>query len=245
MPLSADYNSAAYPERIVLFGSEGGFSRPVLEGLLSEGVSIAAVVMPSRAKIRDAIGGFPVAVEQAARSSSLAGLAAAHDLPVLTASDLSDHRLTETLPELGADILLVACFPWKLPRTLWHEQRSTCWNLHPSLLPKYRGPAPLFWQLRYREHNTGVTLHEVSEHIDAGDIVAQASQDFPTNTSAAALDEWVAELGVDLFVKALDRYRRDCLVTSPQNEAAASYFPRPAQALEFLDLKRKRPQIVE
>ena len=245
MPLSADHNSAVFPERIVLFGSEGGFSRPVLERLLSEGVSVAAIVMPGRAKIRDADDGFPVAVEQAASSSGLVGLAAAHDLPVIAAGDLNDHRLTRKLPELGADILLVACFPWKLPRTLWHGQRSACWNLHPSLLPKYRGPAPLFWQLRYSERKTGVTLHEVSEHMDAGDIVAQASQAFPTNTSAAALDEWVAELGVDLFVKALDRYHRGCLVTSPQAEAAASYFPRPAQALELLDRERKRSQIVE
>ena len=234
MPSPAHHNRVVYPERIVLFGSEGGFSRPVLERLLSEGVSIAAVVMPGKkATMRDASNGFPVAVEQVVSSSSLAGLAAAHDLPVLAVSDLNDHRLTEELLKLGADILLVACFPWKLPRAIWHEQRSGCWNLHPSLLPRYRGPAPLFWQLHYRERNTGVTLHEVSEHLDAGDIVAQASRALPTNTSAAALDEWVAEVGVDLFVKALDHYRRGCLVTSPQNEAAASYFPRPSRMRSY------------
>jgi methionyl-tRNA formyltransferase len=227
--MQTDKNQAATPERVVLFGSEGGFSRPVLQRLLAAGVSIPAVVMPGFAALANTHQAFPIAatVAQPANRLGLAGLAAAHDVPVFRVRDINDPQLIRRIGELMADILLVACFPLKLPRSLWQLQPCPCWNLHPSLLPKYRGPAPVFWQLDNRERNTGITLHEVSERLDAGRIVAQKSLPIPGSKSTAALEEWVAECGVDLFLETLAQHRRGSLTAIPQDEAAASYFPYP------------------
>ena len=227
--MQTDKNQAATPERVVLFGSEGGFSRPVLQRLLAEGVSIAAVVMPGFAAQANTHQEFPVAaaVAQPVNRLGLAGLATAHDVPVFRVRDINDQCLVRSIGELTADILLVACFPLKLPKSLWQLQRCACWNLHPSLLPKYRGPAPVFWQLDNRECNTGITLHEVSERLDAGRIVAQKPLPIPGSKSTAELEEWVAECGVDLFLETLAHHRRGSLTAIPQDEAAASYFPYP------------------
>ena len=217
---------AAIPERIVLFGSEGGFSRPVLAQLLVHNVTVAAVVMPGMVMAR--VGdGFPVRVEQQDERSGLAGLAAEMQVPVVRIRDCHERRLLDELAALDIDVLLVACFPWKLPRPVRQLPRLACWNLHPSLLPAYRGPAPLFWQLRNGETNTGITLHEVAERLDAGNIVARLAQPLPATTNADDLDKWVAGAGVNLFIEALARRRSGYLQTIPQDESAASYYPDP------------------
>lgn len=225
----ADHKPPAFPERIILFGSEGGFSRPVLTRLLAHDVAVAAVVMPGVATTENADDRFHIAVQQAVNISSLAGLAASHDIPVLRTQNIHDKQLLIELSALAADVLLVACFPLKLPEMMWRKPRMACWNLHPSLLPKYRGPTPLFWQLRNKERHTGVSLHEVTDQLDAGNIVAQQARPLPASTSAAELDEWVAEIGVGLFLQAMEQFRRGCLTTLRQDEAIASYFPQPGE----------------
>jgi len=229
MDIQTDKNQVVTPERVVLFGSEGGFSRPVLKRLLAEGVSISAVVMPGFAARANTHQEFPVTVKQPINRFGLAGLAASHEVPVYRVLNINDLRLVRRLCELTADILLVACFPFKLPRTLWQLERFACWNLHPSLLPKYRGPAPVFWQLCNRESHTGVTLHEVSERLDAGRIVAQKSIPISISISASELEERLAECGVDLFLEALAHHRRGWLTAIPQDEVTASYFPHPVK----------------
>lgn len=229
MDMQTDKNQVVTPERVVLFGSEGGFSRPVLKRLLAAGVSISAVVMPGFATQANTHQEFPVAVEQPINKFGLAGLAASHEVPVYRVLNINDHRFFRRIYELTADILLVACFPFKLPKTLWQLERFTCWNLHPSLLPKYRGPAPVFWQLCNKESNTGVTLHEVSERLDAGSIVSQKPLPVSISISASELEEWVAECGVDLFMEALAHHRRGSLTARPQDEVTASYFSYPVK----------------
>jgi len=229
MDIQADKIQVATPERVVLFGSEGGFSRPVLKRLLAAGVSISAVVIPGFATQANTHQEFPVAVEQPINKFGLAGLAASHEVPVYRVLNINDHHFFRRIYELTADILLVACFPFKLPKTLWQLERFTCWNLHPSLLPKYRGPAPVFWQLCNKESNTGVTLHEVSERLDAGSIVSQKPLPVSISISASELEEWVAECGVGLFLEALAHHRQGCLTAMPQDEATASYFPNPGK----------------
>lgn len=226
-------HAPANPERVALFGSEGGFSRPLLAGLLAQGVAVVAVVMPGVAAPE--IGGdIPVTVKQPLNLSGLAGLAAAHAIPVLRSRHPRDPRLIGELAALAIDVMLVACFPLILPETIWRMPRLACWNLHPSLLPAYRGPTPLYWQRRKKERHTGVTLHEVTQRIDAGGIVAQRALPLPAGTGDAELDAWVAGIGVDLFLQALHYQREGRLLVTQQDETAASYYPYP-------DKTRKHP----
>ena len=227
MAEQVDQTATTHPERIILFGSEGGFSRPVLARLLAQDVVVVAVVMPGVAAAEHVDDRFPIAVQQTVNMASLAELAAANNIPVLRIQNIHAQQLHKELTALAADVLLVACFPLKIPATIWQLPGLVCWNLHPSLLPKYRGPAPLFWQLQHKERDTGVSLHEVTEQLDAGNIVAQQARPLPASTSEAELDEWVADIGVALFLQAMQQYREDCLHPRVQDEADASYFPYP------------------
>lgn len=209
-------------ERIVLFASEGGFSRPVLRRLLGLRKQVVAVVLPGDSSQSS---NFPVAIEQYWPADSLAGLAVAHNLTVIRCQPHIDHAVIEQVIALNPDFLLVACFPYRLPATLWQSRHWHCWNLHPSILPKYRGPDPLFWQLRRHETDTGVTLHQLSGKLDAGDIIAQRAKALPAKVDATSLNEWVAGPGVELFLEALEQCRLSKLVTIPQDELSATYFP--------------------
>ena len=202
-------------ERVVLFGSEGGFSPAVLSRLLDRRLQVIAVVMPAVSSQNSV---FPVAIEQTWPRESLAGLAALHGLEVLRYPPRTETDLVEKLEELKPAYLLVACFPFKLPASLWKSSRWYCWNLHPSLLPKYRGPNPLFWQIQNHETETGITLHQVTGDLDAGDILGKRPKTLPVQKDAEILNEWVAKSGVELFVEALEKCRQGQLVRIPQVE---------------------------
>ena len=210
-------------ERVVLFGSEGGFSPAVLNRLLDKRLQVVAVVMPAVSRQHRF---FPVAIEQTWPVESLAGLAALHGLEVLRYPSCTETGFVEKLEQLKTAYLLVACFPCKLPASLWESSRWHCWNLHPSLLPKYRGPDPLFWQIQNHETETGITLHQVTGDLDAGDIIGQRPETLPVQKDAGLLNAWVAESGVELFVEALEKCRHGQLVKIPQDAKAATYYPK-------------------
>ena len=100
-----------------------------------------------------------------------------------------------------------------------------CWNLHPSMLPKYRGPSPLFWQITNAETDTGLTLHQVSAELDAGDIIVQKGVSLPSQLDPLTINDWVAVHGVEIFVRALGQYLMGNLNPKSQDEAQVSYYP--------------------
>jgi len=215
--------------RIILFGSEGGFSRPVLEQLLIHGLNVTAVVMIESPHENS---NFPASILQAAKPGGLEALANKNEVAVLKTQALNDGVFISQLIEKQADIFLVACFAKKIPARIWRNMNLPCWNLHPSLLPKYRGPSPLHWQIRNDESETGLTLHEVSSPVDSGDIVARKSLPLPANHDNNSLDAWVSEQGVQLFYETLVEYLQGKLKPEPQDETIASYFPLPAEIIE-------------
>ncbi len=216
-------------KRIVLFGSEGGFSRPVLEQLLVHGLNVTAVVMIEPPHENN---DFPVSIQQAAKPGGFEALAKNNGVDILKTQTLNDGVFIEQLIKKQADVLLVACFAKKIPARIWQNMNLPCWNLHPSLLPKYRGPSPLYWQMLNNEPETGLTLHEVSSHIDGGDIVARISLPLPANQDKNSLDAWVSAQGVKLFYETLVRYLQGKLKPEPQNETIASYFPLPPENIK-------------
>ncbi len=225
MDIQPDSITTVIPERIVLFGSEAGFSRPVLRHLLAGCVPVAAVVMHGYKTREVKQDTFPVCVRQPRNTATLSGLAAANEIPVLRFQNFNAKHLAHDIATLAFDILLTACFPHRITASLRQLARITCWNMHPSLLPRYRGPSPVFWQDRNGERQIGVTLHEITDRLDSGNIVAQKSFPLPTDTKSAGIEELVAKHGVDLFLEALHLHRQGRLITIRQDESLASYFP--------------------
>jgi methionyl-tRNA formyltransferase len=139
-------------------------------------------------------------------------------------------RVGEPPPELGdagADLYLVAGFPFRLPVEVLGRAHLGGLNLHPSLLPCYRGPAPLFWQLRAGEGETGVTLHRMSDRLDAGAVLAQSPVPLPDGAGGAELARTLGDAAADLFLDRLARLREATLEDRPQDESRATYQPWP------------------
>ncbi|MCP5157605.1 MAG: hypothetical protein H6983_25740, partial [Ectothiorhodospiraceae bacterium] len=127
-----------------------------------------------------------------------------------------------------ADILLVACFAHWIPPAVRAAGRLGCLNLHPSLLPAYRGRSPVFHQLRDGRSVGGVTLHHVVDRIDAGPVVARMALGIPAGIALADLERALARAGATLLARLLVAGRPGAGVA--QDEAAATDAPFPTAA---------------
>jgi methionyl-tRNA formyltransferase len=160
----------------------------------------------------------------------IVNLASAHGIPVVEVKVLSAPATLAALETYRPEVICVACFPRIFPRALLAIPPLGCLNLHPSLLPAYRGPAPLFWQFRQGESRTGVTVHFMDEGADTGDIALQSAVAFPDGISGAEADRICSQAGAALMVQAIDLLQRGACPRRSQPEAGSSYFTWPARA---------------
>ena len=101
------------------------------------------------------------------------------------------------------DLIIVSCYSKRLPAEIIAIPRLGCYNIHPSLLPAYRGPDPLFWQLKAGEKKLGVTIHRVTETFDSGDILNQKPLHLMNGVSLAQANEYFAKVATDLLLEVL------------------------------------------
>jgi len=172
---------------------------------------------------------------------TITSLARLHDIPVIRLSSL----WAQSMDEIGGyspDIIIVSCFARRLPNSILSIPGIGCFNLHPSLLPAYRGPMPLFWQFRAGAKEFGITLHRMSSQLDAGNIVAQTTVAMPDGVSGQRASVLLAEAGGELLVRTLSDFRRDEFIGCPQDERYASYqgFPSPSDYAVSVTWSAKR-----
>ncbi len=233
----------------LLFALDSPFSRPVLQTLLDAGHPPAALILPNpdrNAPLRPFphtsntahIHNSQLTIHNSPFSSpSLTQTAAAHHIPLLTLGNLRHPDALAALRAYQPDLLLTACFPRLLPREILAIPRLGSLNLHPSLLPAYRGPEPLFWQFYFGETRTGVTLHWMDAHADTGDLVFQAEVPFPNGISLSQAETLTAEAGGALIRRALSApeqlprtpqpFDNEQKRLSAQDAPTVSYQPRP------------------
>ncbi len=129
------------------------------------------------------------------------------DTPVLYAPASDPQALIDGLQQTATEFILVACWPYLIDSSIYQCASKAALNLHPSLLPDYRGPDPLRQQLSRRETKFGVTLHLLDDKFDQGDIVAQAGFEVAaTELDLARLQQECAVVGVELFIAAIDNF---------------------------------------
>ncbi|NIW86598.1 MAG: hypothetical protein GWN09_08400 [Gammaproteobacteria bacterium] len=212
----------------MLLGTAGDFSAVVLRALLESRAWVCAVALPG-APANEAATGLPAI--PVAGADALSALAAAAGIPRERVAGFADGHARERLARHRPDLIVTACFPYILPPWALALPAQGCLNVHPSLLPAYRGPAPLFWQMRSGERRTGVTLHWMTRAVDAGDILGQRSLPIGAGDAAQAINVRLARLGGELVREVLQTLDRgETPRAYPQDEAAASYFPWPDAA---------------
>jgi methionyl-tRNA formyltransferase len=232
--------------RIVYCGMFGALSRVPLAALLDAGFDVRAVVVPVAAGAADLAGGEGVRVlappsEWSARPVSFAALlrrtivdlAWERGLPVLEVGRWSGAALA-AIGQHAPDLIAVSCFPFVFPPPLLALPPLGVLNLHPALLPRGRGPDPLFWA--FREHRPalagqgGVTIHLMDTGLDSGPIVAQGRFDLSDGMRESELELRAAALGAELLVGAIRDHARGIARPMPQEAALATTYPLPAMA---------------
>jgi UDP-4-amino-4-deoxy-L-arabinose formyltransferase/UDP-glucuronic acid dehydrogenase (UDP-4-keto-hexauronic acid decarboxylating) len=157
---------------------------------------------------------------------SVADVAATHGVPVLTPASPNAPDVIARLAALRADVFLSVWYRRLLGESLLALPRVAALNLHGSLLPAYRGRAPLNWVLVNGETRTGVTLHHMTVEADAGDIVAQEPIDIRPDDTAATLYERMVKSGVDLLLRSYPAVLDGTAPRRPQDHTRATVVGR-------------------
>lgn len=218
-------SSSSYPSmRIILFSVlSSGAIRPLVERLTELSQQVLLLVTTSGTNKR-AISHYPEIVAGVQRG-----------LDVLVTTHL--QRLPELLNGLSPDLILVAGFPRKIPSPLLALPRLGCINWHPSLLPQYRGPEPLYWQIMNGETRTGVTFHRMDDHFDTGPVLAQRSVDIEPEIDMRSLLSTLLDLTYAMLPDVLQAVAAGVPGT-PQPVQEATYAPHVAETDYFLNWSR-------
>jgi methionyl-tRNA formyltransferase len=203
------------PLRIVFFGTPE-FAVPSLRELLAGADAVIGVVSQSD---KPAGRGQHVAAPPVKRAALAAGV------PVLQPDKLRSPDFAEVLRPLAPDLVVVAAYGKILPASLLQLPRYGCINVHASLLPKYRGAAPIQWAIVRGEESTGVTIMQMNERMDAGDILLQRATAIGADETYGELQTRLAHLGAEALRETLAQLHAGRLRRQPQREAEATLAP--------------------
>jgi methionyl-tRNA formyltransferase len=204
----------------VLFGMECAFTASFLESLLATRVANIVAIVLAR-------------TEPAARATKPSWPSQSKSLDNLTIIDLSRRsELTSRgllcgLAALDVDVIVVACFPWRLPSAVLALPSIASVNVHPSRLPDGRGPEPIFWAFRRDLDTTGVSLHAIDDGLDTGPIIDQRSVAIPSDATMITLDRSLAQIGADMVSDFLSvPLHAVTMRPQPANEGRPAPFPK-------------------
>ncbi len=139
-----------------------------------------------------------------------------HQLPLLQPEKLRDPHFLEDLQKYNADIFVVVAFRM-LPEAVWNMPPHGTFNLHASLLPRYRGAAPINWAIINGERETGVTTFLLNHQIDEGNLLLQETTPIGDHETAGSLHDRLANMGRDLVIRTLDALADNTITPRPQN----------------------------
>lgn len=202
----------------IVFMGTPGFARTALESLVAyeDGEVVAVYTQPDR----------PCGRGRACKPSEVKTFALEQGLPVYQPENFKDDATVAELKALGADILVVAAYGLILPERVLLTAPKGAVNIHASLLPKYRGAAPIQRSILNGDPITGVTIMQMDKGMDTGDIIMQRALGVDVNETAEDVHDQLAELGGTLIREALDDIRAGQILRIPQDDDIATYAPK-------------------
>src|SRR5438094_958217 len=200
--------------RLIFMGS-ADLSCVILRALVtSAGFEVIGVVtQPDKPKGR----------ELKLKQSPVKELAMSLGLPVLQPPRAREEGFIEQLRKFRPDLIVVAAYGQILPQTVLDLPQFGCLNVHTSLLPKYRGAAPIQWAILNDERETGVTIMKMDEGLDTGDVLTSQSTPITPADNAQTLQDRLAMIGAALLVKTVPDYVAGKIVPRKQPQTGASY----------------------
>ena len=198
--------------RVVFFGTPD-FARASLDAIMQSPHKVVGVVtVPDK----------PAGRGRKLKESAVKRYAREKNLPLLQPENLKDPDFLAGLKKWNADVFVVVAFRI-LPREVWNMPPLGTFNLHASLLPDYRGAAPIHWALINGEKKTGVTVFFIDDKVDTGAIIDQIPVDIEPGETAGSLHDKLMEKGAGLVVDTLDRLAEGKVTTIPQRHLTAPH----------------------
>jgi methionyl-tRNA formyltransferase len=197
--------------RIIFFASASiGF--PLLDALLASPLDevVCVVTQPDR----------PAGRKKKLTPCPVKAYAQEKNLPILSPEKVGDS--VEELRAFHADLFVVVAYGQYIPSSVLDLPLQRAINLHPSLLPMYRGSSPIQWALANGDTVTGSTILYVSHKMDAGDIILQREVPIGPDDNAVSMERHLSEVGAELLMEAVDQIRTGTVQARPQDDAAAS-----------------------
>lgn len=159
-------------------------------------------------------------------------------IPVLTPQDINARESVQAVRDLAPDLIVVVAYGQILNSCILEIPHLGCINVHASLLPRYRGAAPIQWAVARGEKTTGVTTMYMNEAMDAGDIIDQVVEPIRDEDTAGSLHDRLAQRGADLLIQTLDAVRLGKARRIPQAHSEATYAPKLKKSDGRLDWNR-------
>ena len=220
--------------RVVMMGT-GDFAVPTFRALCEGRHQVVALVTQPK---RSGPGRHRHA------ENSMQSLAESHGIPVLQPERIKQSESVAAVAAFEPDMLVVAAYGQILPKRLLAVPRLEGVNLHASLLPKYRGAAPVNWAIYHAETRTGVTVIEMLPQLDAGPILGTKEVEILPDETAGELEGRLAELGAPLAIETLDRLEAGTIERRPQDPDLVTQAPKLQKSDGLIDWSRSARELV-
>ncbi len=214
--------------RIIFFGSDDFAATNLEQVLASQHEVVACVTGPDKAQGR----GMKLT------PSPIKQIAIDRGIPCLQPASLKESAVVDELKAFNADIFVVVAYGRLLTQQILDIPTIFCINVHGSLLPKYRGAAPVNWAILNGDKETGVTVQKMALGLDAGDIIAQEKMAIDDEEDAAQLRARMAVVGAKLLVRILDVVAANIYTLTPQDAAQITYASKLTKEMGKIDWQK-------
>ena len=219
--------------RVVFMGTPD-FAVGTLEAIIEAGHEVALVVtQPDKPKGRGKV----------MQCSPVKECALAHNLPIFQPKKIRENENVEYVRSFNPDIIIVVAFGQILSKAILDMPKYGCVNVHASLLPKYRGSAPIQWAVINGDEITGVTTMRLDEGVDTGDMIAKRQVRLDSDETGGSLFDKLAVTGAELCVETMKMIEEGTAVYTPQNNEESTHVGKISKELGFIDWERSAVEI--
>lgn len=213
--------------RIVFMGTPD-FALPSLKALIDSHEVVAIYTQPDK----------PVGRKQILTPPCVKVMGEEYNIPVLQPNTLKDDSIIEGLKELDPEVIVVAAYGKLLPKAVLDIPKYGCINVHASLLPKYRGAAPIQWSVINGDKETGVTIMQMAEGLDTGDILTQEQIEIGIDDTAEVMFDKLSILGAELLIKTIDKLDKGEITPVKQDDSKASHVSMLDKSISNIDFSK-------
>ncbi len=218
----------------VIFMGTPDFAVPSLEALLQHHEVLAVVTQPDKPRGRGKKMAFSAVKERALQSG----------IDVLQPNKVRESAFIEQLKAYAPELIAVTAFGQILPEEILNMPKYGCINVHGSLLPKYRGAAPLQWAVINGEKQTGITTMYMAKGMDTGDMLLKESISITPEDTYGSVHDKMKHLGANLLLKTIEGLQKGTIVPVAQNEKEATYAPMLTKEMGHIDWSKNTQQII-